>query len=252
VVTGGAILGDRIRMGAHAGDPAIFVRSIAARGQLGGLARMTAGIVDLMDAAGKDVVIVETVGAGQSEIEVAGLAQCCVVVLPPGLGDDVQAIKAGILEIADVLVVTKCDLPGADLTARQLNDRARMNKRGTKVLRVTAPRGEGIAALVDAFTAHAAQAGRTHVAARTRRMLIELALAEARARLERDADGALAGLSAAVQDGSLRLRDAAETALGFVSSPLRPDPHPSPLPQAGEGADPAPSGTLSRLRERVG
>src|SRR5262249_3438595 len=152
---------------------------------------------------------VETVGAGQSEIEVASVAQCCVVVLPPGLGDDVQAIKAGILEVADVLVVTKCDLPGADLTARQLTDRARMSKTRIPVLRVTAPRGEGIAAMADAIAAHAAQGGKDRVAGRATRMLVELAVAELRARLERDADGAVARLSAEVQSGALRLRDAA-------------------------------------------
>jgi LAO/AO transport system kinase len=108
-LTGGALLGDRIRMLTHAGDPGVFVRSLASRGHLGGLARSAGAVVDVMDAAGRDVVVVETVGVGQSEIEVTDLADIRVVVWAPGAGDDVQAAKAGILEIADVLVVNKAD-----------------------------------------------------------------------------------------------------------------------------------------------
>lgn len=118
--SGGAILGDRIRMRDLTGDPGIFIRSMATRGSLGGLARATSDVTAVLDAAGFDVVIVETVGAGQSEVDVARLAQSVVVVEAPGLGDDVQAIKAGILEIADVLVVNKADDPRARSTARAL------------------------------------------------------------------------------------------------------------------------------------
>ncbi|MBL8055772.1 MAG: methylmalonyl Co-A mutase-associated GTPase MeaB [Anaerolineales bacterium] len=118
--TGGAILGDRIRMRDLAGDPGVFIRSMASRGALGGLARTTADAVQVLDAAGFNRVIVETVGAGQSEVEIARTAQTVLVVEAPGLGDEVQGIKAGILEIADVLVVNKADLPGAETALRAL------------------------------------------------------------------------------------------------------------------------------------
>ena len=118
--TGGAILGDRIRMQDHALDPGVFIRSLATRGHLGGLSRSTSDVVQVLDAMGKDVVIVETVGVGQDEIEVASLAHTVVVVSVPGLGDDVQAIKAGVLEIADVFAVNKADREGADRTVRDL------------------------------------------------------------------------------------------------------------------------------------
>ncbi len=118
--TGGAILGDRIRMRDLAGDPGVFIRSMASRGSLGGLARATADVVRVFDAAGFDTVIVETVGAGQAEVEVAALAQTVLVVEAPGMGDDVQAIKAGILEIADILVVNKADDPRAPQAVRAL------------------------------------------------------------------------------------------------------------------------------------
>src|SRR5436305_3960637 len=118
--TGGAILGDRIRMQQHHADPGIFIRSMATRGVVGGMARATADLASLMDAAGKDYVIVETVGVGQDEIEIASLAQVTVVVLVPGMGDDVQAIKAGIMEIADIFVINKADQPGADRLEHEL------------------------------------------------------------------------------------------------------------------------------------
>ncbi len=118
--SGGAVFGDRIRMQDHALDPDVFIRSLATRGHLGGLSRSTSDVVQVMDAMGKDVIIVETVGVGQDEIEVASLAHTVVVVAVPGLGDDVQAIKAGVLEIADVFAVNKADREGADRTVRDL------------------------------------------------------------------------------------------------------------------------------------
>lgn len=118
--TGGAILGDRVRMRDLAGDAGVFIRSMASRGALGGLARATAGVVQVLDAAGFDFILVETVGAGQSEVDIARLAHTTLVIEAPGLGDDIQAIKAGILEIADILVINKADLPGADNTERAL------------------------------------------------------------------------------------------------------------------------------------
>ena len=118
--TGGAILGDRVRMRDLAGDNGVFIRSMASRGALGGLALATAGVVQLLDAAGYDVVMIETVGAGQSEVEIARLAHTTLVVEAPGFGDDIQAIKAGIMEIADILVLNKADLPGVESTERAL------------------------------------------------------------------------------------------------------------------------------------
>jgi LAO/AO transport system kinase len=118
--TGGAILGDRVRMRDLAGDPGVFIRSMASRGTLGGLAATTYALVDVMDAAGFDIILIETVGAGQGEVDVASLAHTTLVVEAPGLGDDIQAIKAGILEIADILVINKADLPGVENTERAL------------------------------------------------------------------------------------------------------------------------------------
>jgi LAO/AO transport system kinase len=118
--SGGAILGDRIRMQDHAADEGVFIRSMATRGNLGGLSRATAEVVSVMDAMGKDLVLVETVGVGQDEIEIAALAHTVVLVTPPGMGDDVQAIKAGVMEIADVFAVNKADREGADRTVRDL------------------------------------------------------------------------------------------------------------------------------------
>jgi LAO/AO transport system kinase len=118
--SGGAILGDRVRMRDLAGDPGVFIRSMAARGSLGGLASQTAGVVQALDAAGFEVIFIETVGAGQAEVDIARLAHTTLVVEAPGLGDDIQAIKAGILEIADILVINKADRPGVESTERAL------------------------------------------------------------------------------------------------------------------------------------
>ncbi len=118
--TGGAILGDRVRMRDLAGDPGVFIRSMASRGSLGGLAATTANLVDLLDAAGYEVILMETVGAGQGEVDIARLAHTTLVVEAPGFGDEIQAIKAGILEIADILVINKADLPGVEHTERAL------------------------------------------------------------------------------------------------------------------------------------
>jgi LAO/AO transport system kinase len=159
-ISGGAILGDRIRMSEHGGDTGVFVRSLAARGHLGGLSRAAARVVDVMDAAGFDVVIVETVGTGQSEVEIMDIAQTVLVVSAPGLGDDIQAVKAGILEIADILVVNKADMPLADRTEAQLRDALALGQRGdwdVPVIKTAATTGEGIPELVEAITSHHAQ-----------------------------------------------------------------------------------------------
>ena len=118
--SGGAILGDRIRMQAHASDADVFIRSLATRGSLGGLSRATGDCIRVMDAMGKDVIVVETVGVGQDEIDIAQMAHTTLLVTVPGMGDDIQAIKAGILEVADVFIVNKADLDGADRTVREL------------------------------------------------------------------------------------------------------------------------------------
>jgi LAO/AO transport system kinase len=118
--TGGAVLGDRVRMRDLSGDTGVFIRSMASRGSLGGLAQATAGVVQVFDAAGYEVILIETVGAGQSEVDIARLAHTTLVVEAPGLGDDIQAIKAGILEIADILVINKADHAGVDSTERAL------------------------------------------------------------------------------------------------------------------------------------
>lgn len=160
-VSGGAVLGDRIRMGAHGADPKVFVRSLSARGELGGLSRATRAAVDCFDAAGFDRVVVETVGTGQSETRIAGLADTRIVVCPPGLGDDVQALKAGTLEIADVLAVSKGDLPLAAQTAREMREMlglrraAREGDWTPRVVVVRALGENGIAELLDAIDAHA-------------------------------------------------------------------------------------------------
>jgi LAO/AO transport system kinase len=120
--SGGALLGDRVRMHDLAGDPGIFIRSMASRGSLGGLAAATAGLVQVFDAAGFEIIIIETVGAGQAEVDIARLAHTTIVIEAPGLGDEIQTIKAGILEIADILVVNKSDKPGAENTLRALRN----------------------------------------------------------------------------------------------------------------------------------
>lgn len=159
--TGGAILGDRIRMQTLGGDPGVFIRSMASRGRLGGLARATDDAVVLLDAAGFDVVLVETVGAGQGEVDIVRSTQTTIVVEVPGMGDDVQSIKAGMLEIADLFVVNKADREGADQVVRALRTmieigEARRKGWKTPVLTAVATRNEGIAAIIDGIDRHRA------------------------------------------------------------------------------------------------
>jgi LAO/AO transport system kinase len=189
--TRGAILGDRIRMMDHAADRAVFMRSMASRGELGGIAATTWLAAAALDAAGFDPILVETVGAGQSEVEVARLAETTVVVEAPEMGDEVQAIKAGLLEVADLIAVNKGDRPGADRAARQLRAMlstagGRIERRPPQVLVTTATTGDGVPVLADAIDAHRSVA-RTPVAAReraesqVRRALADLAGERARA-----------------------------------------------------------------------
>ncbi len=160
--SGGAILGDRVRMRDLTGDPGVFIRSMASRGALGGLARTTAAAVNVLDAAGFEVVLIETVGAGQSEVEIARLAHTTLVVEAPGMGDEIQAIKAGILEIADILVVNKADHPGMANTARALRAMLEMghSARGgiewlPPVLCTIATSGQGMDEVIGAIARHA-------------------------------------------------------------------------------------------------
>jgi len=162
--TGGALLGDRVRMRDLAGDPGVFIRSMATRGSLGGLAQATGDVVKVLDAAGFEVVLVETVGVGQAEVDVARTAHTTIVVEAPGLGDEVQALKAGLLEVADVLVVNKADRPGAAQTMRALEVTlalGRNNRPGREgwqapVLKTVALEGKGVAEVLDAVAAHRA------------------------------------------------------------------------------------------------
>jgi LAO/AO transport system kinase len=165
--SGGALLGDRIRMQDHALDREVYIRSMASRGHLGGLAWSTPQALRVLDAAGCDVILVETVGVGQSEVEIVGLADTTVVLLAPGMGDGVQAAKAGILEIGDVFVVNKADREGADATVRDLRhmislgDRKEPGLWRPPVVKTVAARGEGVEELVEAVDKHVAWLQRT-------------------------------------------------------------------------------------------
>lgn len=210
-ITGGAILGDRIRMTAHADDPEVFVRSLASRGHLGGLSRTAARVIDVFDAAGKDVVIVETVGTGQSEVEVANVADVKIVACPPGLGDDIQAIKAGILEIADILCVTKADLPLAERTARQLGAMVHSRPGGKvpPVIRVSAPSGLGIAELTDAIAAQS-RGNRAAPLQRMARLVSDFARERVMRRIGALPPEKLEAIAAQVSRGTLGFDDAAQ------------------------------------------
>lgn len=158
--SGGALLGDRIRMQEHATDPDVFIRSMASRGHLGGLAASTPQAIRVLEAAGCSTILVETVGVGQSEVEVAGEADTTVVLLAPGMGDGIQAAKAGILEVGDVFVVNKADREGAEATVRDLRRMITLGPPGAAgaweppVLKLVATRGEGVAELLAAIEAH--------------------------------------------------------------------------------------------------
>lgn len=160
--SGGALLGDRVRMSEHASDPGVYIRSMATRGHLGGLAWAAPQAIRVLDAAGCDVVLVETVGVGQSEVEIASQADTSVVLLAPGMGDGIQAAKAGILEIGDVYVVNKADRDGADATARELNHMLGLGESRAPgdwrppIVKTVAARGEGVDEVVEALEKHRA------------------------------------------------------------------------------------------------
>jgi LAO/AO transport system kinase len=232
--TGGALLGDRVRMQAHTLDPGVFIRSMATRGRLGGLAWATPQAVRVLDATGCDLVLVETAGVGQTEVEVAGQADTTVVVLAPGLGDAVQAAKAGVLEVADVLAVNKADREGARRLVRDLEEMLALGEAGgwrVPVVTTVAERGEGVQELLGAVAAH-----REHLEAdgraelRRRRLaraaaeVRELAVAALRSGLAEPAAGAeLTALAERVVAGELGPYAAAEALLGreAAAAPLR-------------------------------
>jgi LAO/AO transport system kinase len=228
--SGGALLGDRVRMQDHATDAGVFIRSMASRGHLGGLAWATPQAVRVLDAAGCDVVLVETVGVGQAEVQVAATADTTLVLLAPGMGDGIQAVKAGILEVADVLVVNKADRDGADQTVRDLRAMQALGGRHSEpgawrppIVRTVAARGEGIDDLLAALDKHAeflAASGERERRrqARAAAEVEAIALAALRARIA-DVHGsaALGTLAARVVGGELDPYAAADELVGTLT-----------------------------------
>ncbi|MEU3457685.1 methylmalonyl Co-A mutase-associated GTPase MeaB [Micromonospora sp. NPDC006766] len=212
--TGGAILGDRVRMQDHATDPGVYIRSMSSRGHLGGLSAATPQAVRVLEGAGCDVVLVETVGVGQAEVEVASLADTTLVLLAPGMGDAIQAVKAGILEIADVFVVNKADRDGADATIRDIQGMIALGERGPgewrpQVVRAVAARGEGIDDIAVAIDKHRDWLER-HGELRRRRE------ARAAAEIEAIALGALRNRIGSLRDGTQLPALAAQVAEGAI------------------------------------
>jgi LAO/AO transport system kinase len=228
--SGGALLGDRVRMGEHATDDGVFIRSMATRGHLGGLAWSTPQALRVLDAAGCDVVLVETVGVGQSEVEVVALADTTVVLLAPGMGDGIQAAKAGILEVADVFVVNKADRDGADQTVRDLRHMLSLGERPADgawtrpVVRTVAARGEGVDDVVAALDAHREWLDRSGERGRRRRARAEaeieaITLEQVRARIGDLRGGrGLAELAERVLAGELDPYRAADELIGTVGT----------------------------------
>jgi LAO/AO transport system kinase len=207
-ISGGAILGDRVRMTAALDDDGVFVRSLAARGSLGGLSPAAVRIIDAMDAAGKDLILIETVGTGQSEIDIIDVTDVRILVTAPGLGDDIQAMKAGLLEVADILVVNKADRDDADRTLHHITRALAWRAHGLSnvpVLKTVATTGDGVASLGDAIDACAASRLAEGADARRRRRaryLIARAAADLVAeRIRRGAGAELDLLADAVLEG---------------------------------------------------
>jgi LAO/AO transport system kinase len=233
--TGGAILGDRVRMQDHATDPGVFIRSMATRGHLGGLALATPEAIRLLDAIGHRLVLIETVGVGQVEVEVAGKADTTVVVVNPGWGDSVQANKAGLMEVADVFVINKADRPGADETRRDLDQMLDLSGAfdghddahswRPPIVTAVATTGDGVAAVWDAVLAHRRHATDTGLLERrrSRRMRQELVDVVAR-RLEQQAretcgEDRWIELAEAVANGDVDPWTAADEMIGQVTEP---------------------------------
>jgi LAO/AO transport system kinase len=226
--SGGALLGDRVRMQEHATDPGVYIRSMASRGHLGGLSATASQALRVLDAAGCDVVLLETVGVGQSEIEVASAADTTVVLLAPGMGDGIQAAKAGILEIGDVFVVNKADRDGADATAREVNHMLALGERRgpgdwrPPIVKTVAARAEGISEVVEALEKHRAWLAETGNLAVRRRAraaaeIEAIAFAALRSRFGSvHGDSRLADLAGAVAEGELDPFTAADRLLEEV------------------------------------
>jgi len=226
-ISGGAILGDRIRMGEHQANERVFIRSLASRGHGGGLSRTAARVIDLLDAAGYEHVIVETVGAGQSEVEVAEIADTRIVVCPPGLGDEVQAIKAGILEIADILVVNKADLPLADRTERELLGMLSLRHYDAwtpLVMRTVATSGGGVVQLADAIERHALACASQRLShhGRIRRLIAASAADWVKRRIENLDSAEFEQLCTAVQRGETDYASADRRAIEFALNAEKP------------------------------
>ncbi|MEV6577927.1 methylmalonyl Co-A mutase-associated GTPase MeaB [Streptomyces sp. NPDC051582] len=227
--SGGALLGDRVRMSDHASDPGVYIRSMATRGHLGGLAWAAPQAIRVLDAAGCEVILVETVGVGQSEVEIAAQADTSVVLLAPGMGDGIQAAKAGILEIGDVYVVNKADRDGADATARELNHMLGLGEsRGAgdwrpPIVKTVAARGQGIDELVEALEKHRAWMDERGVLAERRtvraaREVETIAVTALRAKMaDVRGDAHLDALAARVAAGELDPYAAADTLLATLT-----------------------------------
>ena len=220
-ISGGAILGDRVRMRRHSEDPGVFIRSVASRGHLGGLSESIHRIVDVMDVAGRDCVILETVGTGQSEVEVAEIADVCVVVNAPNMGDDVQAMKAGVLEIADVLVVNKADLPLAQRTTDQLKNmlKLRRDKQDIPIVETVAIKETGIDVLSAAIDGLIAARAGDKARNRERRMRRLIAQAAGRAVDESIRNATDSEINAIVKEaaaGGVGVAEAAVRALSLI------------------------------------
>lgn len=222
--SGGAILGDRVRMAEISGDPGVFIRSMATRGALGGLTAACHEAVDVLDAAGFGMIMIETVGVGQDEVEIAGAAHTVLVVSAPGLGDDVQAIKAGVLEIADIHVVSKADRPDAGKTAADLKGMLGLGGRGeiagwrVPVVLTSAETGEGIDRLIDAISAHRRHLEESGETVIRRRRILETRILKAaedtvRARFVAARQGRVAAVLSKVEARALDPRAAAEMLL---------------------------------------
>src|ERR1700677_2958345 len=217
-ISGGSVLGDRIRMQRHTSDPGVFIRSIASRGHLGGLSESIHRVVDLMDASGRDVVIVETVGAGQSEVEIVEVADLCIVVNAPNLGDDIQAIKAGILEIADILVVNKADLPLASRTTDQLKSmlKLRSSNQNVAVIETVATTGNGVESLVAAVEARGiltAEEKRARRSRRIQRLVAQLAGRRVRDRVLGLASAEASAIFTSALEARISIAEAADRVL---------------------------------------
>jgi LAO/AO transport system kinase len=208
--TGGAILGDRIRMQEHFSDPAIYIRSMATRGSLGGLARTTADVATVLDAAGRDLIMIETVGVGQDEVDIVRLADITIVILVPGMGDDVQTIKAGIMEIADIFVINKSDREGAERVEREIRALQSLAVRGDKwtppIVKTVASQGVGVGDLAEAIRDYEAYLQKENLILQKKaqnwqdrlvEMLRDAFLEKARAQL---GNGAVAGYAAEIAE----------------------------------------------------